>query len=134
MSNILNVEVGNETASTFLEPYIQSGNLNFLIGSGASAPAIKTAATIENEINKLLSDGKEDHANRKCLDFLSEINFANSRIASGNHATTKTVAESYAEFLSGIDKSYSHEKILYSHGRPTCSLLTTTFSLSMPQA
>lgn len=104
MSNVLTVEVGNETASAFLEPYIQSGNLNFLIGSGASAPAIKTAATIENEINKLLSDGKEEHANRKCLDFLSEINFANSRIASGTHATTKTVAESYAEFLSCIDR------------------------------
>jgi hypothetical protein len=55
MPEIVNLNSENEPAAQFLEPYLQSGNLNFLIGSGASAPAIKTAGNIEADINALLA-------------------------------------------------------------------------------
>ena len=55
MTEIVSIAADNEPAGKFLEPYFQSGNLSFLVGSGASAPAIKTAGAIESEINTLLA-------------------------------------------------------------------------------
>lgn len=48
-----------------LEKAFQSANINFLIGSGASLPAIQLAKDIEQDINDLLNAGKEDEARKK---------------------------------------------------------------------
>lgn len=67
--------VGNEDEETakVLAPYIQSGNLNFLIGSGASLPAIKTAGNIEKTLDKLIKKGKRAEADREMVDFIEAI-------------------------------------------------------------
>ncbi|MGK9041793.1 SIR2 family protein [Rhizobium sp. SA279] len=62
----------DETAKV-LAPYVQSGNLNFLIGSGASLPAIKTAGNIEKKLDKLIKDGKAEEADREMVVFIEEI-------------------------------------------------------------
>jgi hypothetical protein len=56
MTEIVCIADDNQPAPKLLEPYLQSGNLSFLIGSGASYPAIKTAGNIEAEINSLLAE------------------------------------------------------------------------------
>ena len=87
-----------------LEAYIQSGNLNFLIGSGASVPAIKLAGNIEHEIDALLQDKKEVEADLKALDFIEEIIDINrdviSEIYSDDIAQT---LQGYSDFLSSLD-------------------------------
>ncbi|MGE0060963.1 MAG: SIR2 family protein [Xanthobacteraceae bacterium] len=86
-------------------PISQSGNLNFLIGSGASAPAIKTAGAIESEINQLLIKADEVGANKKCLEFIEQIDSVHTRIlANTDDATIKNVTSSYSNFLTAIDK------------------------------
>ena len=69
------VEIGakNDDLATFLEPYIQSGALNFLIGSGASTPAVAVAGNIESELNNLIEAGDSDDADLLCLDFIESI-------------------------------------------------------------
>jgi hypothetical protein len=106
MTEIVNLNSDNEPAAKFLEPYFQSGNLNFLIGSGASAPAIKTAGNIETDINTLLAANNDAEADKKSLDFITTISSVNSKLSMtwGSNPTIAKVRKSYVDFLSSIDK------------------------------
>src|ERR1700677_1022950 len=104
MAQIIDIDANNENASALLGPYIQSGNLNFLIGSGASYPAIKTAGDIEFEINACLAAGNEDCANTKSLDFIEVIDDVHAKIvANSNEPNIKNVIDGYSRFVSLID-------------------------------
>jgi hypothetical protein len=108
MPDIVNLNSENEPAAQILEPYLQSGNLNFLIGSGASAPAIKTAGNVEAEINTLLAANNEIEANKKSLEFIAAISTTNSRLSTTwgpapSQAIVK-VRRAYINFLTSIDK------------------------------
>lgn len=63
----------DENTAKLLAPYIQSGNLNLLIGSGASVPAIKTAGDIEKKLNDLIKDGKSNEADIEMVAFIEAI-------------------------------------------------------------
>lgn len=51
----------------------QSGNINFLLGSGASHPAIPVVGAVEKEIVELFDDDKLDEANLKMYEFLALV-------------------------------------------------------------
>jgi hypothetical protein len=104
MTQILEIGTGNETASKFMEPYLQSGNLNFLIGSGASAPAISVAGAIENELNELLAAGEDTQADIKCVEFIQAINAVHTKVVSGADANVNKVTNDYGELVSCIDR------------------------------
>ncbi len=105
MAEIFEVTGNEEAFSKLLEAYIQSGNLNFLIGSGASLPAIKTAGNIEDDINKFLDQGKEAEADKKCLEFIEAINTVHSSItAKPPVAAVAETISGYSEFAAVIDK------------------------------
>lgn len=104
MATILDIDANNEHAAAFLGPYIQSGRLNFLIGSGASFPAIKTAGNIETDINACLVAGDENCANKKCLQFVDAINEVHAKIlAKSNDPDIKKAIDGYSRFASLID-------------------------------
>jgi len=93
-----------EESKDYLKSYIQSGNLSFLIGSGASYPAIKLAGNIEADINALLAEEKEAEADLLCLDFIENLESENDIISLGlQTGDTKTTLEYYTEFLKVID-------------------------------
>ncbi len=105
MADILNVSADDENASKFLESYIQSGSINFLIGSGASFPAIATAGDIEAEIDELLVAGDAEGASRRCLAFVEEIDAIHGKMATVEEADPiHGVVESYKLFLSTLDR------------------------------
>ncbi|MFM7389803.1 MAG: hypothetical protein ACKO34_04160 [Vampirovibrionales bacterium] len=56
-----------------LRKLIQSGHLNFLIGSGASSDAIKLMGNIENELKALYDEGKTEEAETKETEFTNQI-------------------------------------------------------------
>jgi hypothetical protein len=127
MTQILDIGADNEPASKFLEPYVQSGTLNFLIGSGASAPAITTAGNIESEINALLTAGNEIQANMKCLDFIGQIDKVHAKIIAGSDAAVQKVVDSYSEFLSVIDSVlFARKSILLPR---QASVFTTNYDM-----
>jgi len=105
MAQSIELEAGVDHAASFLEPYVQSGSLNFLIGSGASFPAIKMAGSIEDEINKLLAANSEAEANLKCVSFVEAINLAHRKILkTPDEADTKSVVHGYSRFTGLIDR------------------------------
>lgn len=104
MAETIQLATNGDEAALVLGPYIQSGNLNFLLGSGASFPAIPTAGTIEAEINALLQAGDEEGAAHRCLGLIEEIDAVHSAIgaaAEGNPVAVVTA--SYKRFLSTLD-------------------------------
>jgi hypothetical protein len=132
MTQILEIGKDNAEASQFLEPYVQSGNLNFLIGSGASAPAIKTAGNIEAEINKLIADGEEAKADAKCFDFITEINAVHAKILADKDATVRLVASGYCKLISSIDRIlFARKNILLPR---QANIFTTNYDLFIEHA
>lgn len=132
MTQILEIDADDEVVTKFLESYVQSGNLNFLIGSGASCPAIKTAGNIETEIDLLLTFGDDDQANIKCLDFIEHIDDVHSKIIANSDDTVKKVAESYSEFLSVIDRIlFARKNILLPR---QANIFTTNYDMFVEHA
>lgn len=73
MARLLTIDRDREEINNLLLRLFQSGNINFLIGSGASMPAIRIAGQIEKEINALKESNKEAEAESKIATFLSEM-------------------------------------------------------------
>lgn len=91
--------------SDVLVYYIQSGSLNFIIGSGASVPAISLAGGIEKEIDELLSAGNHNAANRKALEFIQSLESQNLALDMGIEGDeVAQTLERYSEFLHTLDQ------------------------------
>lgn len=76
MAKLISIEDIKKSFSEIL----QSSHINFLLGSGASLPAIKTVGNIENEVTKLYEEDKDDEANKNIYQFISGIQEATNRI------------------------------------------------------
>ena len=97
-------DADNQNVSKLLEPYIQSGALNFLFGSGASFPAIATAGNIEAEIDADLMLGLDEDADKKSFTFLEAINAINRQFLVGAPgADAIAVRERYQRFVRILD-------------------------------
>lgn len=73
MAQIINAnDMGEELRKRLLRSF-QSGHINFLLGSGASQPAISTAGSIEAEIVGLISAGDDEGAYAKLYAFLEAV-------------------------------------------------------------
>lgn len=102
----------DEETAKVLAPYIQSGSLNFLIGSGASLPAIKTAGNIEKTLDELIKEGKQAEADREMVDFIEAIGktykqLVNDSVYSNDLDET---FNNYSRFISIIDKILFYRK------------------------
>jgi hypothetical protein len=61
----------------------QSGRANFLIGSGASRPAIRTAGNIEAAIDHLFQSNDTEEANKKIYELLIDIQLPTNSLITG---------------------------------------------------
>ncbi len=73
MANIINIDKNKEEFIETLQKAVQSANLNFLIGSGCSDPAIKILGNIEKNIQKAIKEGNEQKAEKLTFDFLKPL-------------------------------------------------------------
>jgi len=86
----------------------QSGNINFLIGSGASSPVIETAGNIESEIDKEFAEGNEFAAIEQLYNFILNLLTSNKSLLETrdledtNNKTVKALIH-YKMFLSNIE-------------------------------
>lgn len=104
MAKTVVADPDNANVSKLLEPYIQSGALNFLFGSGASFPAIATAGNIEAEIDSHLLLGNDEDADKKSFAFLEAINAVNRALLNkASCGDAIAVSESYQRFVRTLD-------------------------------
>lgn len=115
------------------ESYIQSGNLNFLVGSGASVPAIKVAGNIEAEIGSLLIGGNVADADLRALEFIEELAETNVDLLAeiDDQSITETLAN-YSDFLSAVDGIlFERKNILLPR---QANIFTTNYDLFIEKA
>ncbi len=73
MAHILDLDKVGKDIRKSLARSFQSGHVNFLIGSGASLPAIPAAGAIEQEIAHLFATSKDEAARSRMYEFLEGI-------------------------------------------------------------
>lgn len=133
MADIVDIAADAESTAKFLQSYVQSGNINFLIGSGASFPAIPTAGNIETEINGRLAAGDEDGASRRCLTFIEEIDSVHNKMATVEEGDpVHGVVQSYKLFLSTIDRILFERKNILLPRQAT--VFTTNYDMFLEHA
>ncbi len=133
MAHALNLETAEEDFRKNLARSIQSAHLNFLIGSGASYPAIPTAGAVEAEIVSLFEAGDEDGAYLKLYDFLAAIQVPTNSLIVGTSdmAITSTVAN-YTEYLGIIEAILRERRTSLLPKQAT--IFTTNYDLFIEQA
>lgn len=105
MANIIDIseDQNQDRLINILRKSLQSCNLNFIIGSGCSYPAIKPLGNVEREIYDLLQEGKELEAEKIKYLFLKPI-AKSSNILSGSDYDEKTTEtlNNHHEFIHNI--------------------------------
>lgn len=133
MARVFDLETATDDIRKNLARSIQSANLNFLIGSGASYPAIPTAGEVEAEIASLFETGNEDGAYLKLYDFLATIQMpTNSLIAGSSDAKITTTVANYTEYLGAIEAILGERRT--SLLPKQASIFTTNYDLFIEQA
>lgn len=106
----LSIQEEPDTCDTVLTKVLQSGHANFLIGSGASRPAIAVAGNIELYLNKLLEEGAPEYEQKK-FGFVRDIQISsNNLIANRPSAKDTTTILHYRDFLSAVVKILEERK------------------------
>jgi hypothetical protein len=133
MARVSNLDTAAEEIRANLARSCQSANVNFLIGSGASWPAIPPAGAVEEDIAALFEADDEEAAHLKLYDFLATIQApTNNLIAGVPDAKNATTVTNYTEFLGII------ETILSKRGTSLlpkqATIFTTNYDLFIEQA
>lgn len=116
-----------------VEAYIQSGNLSFLLGSGASLPAIPLAGNIESKINELIETDENATADIVALSFIEDIEEKDTAVSIGlDYRETAQSLTRYVEFLSAIDRILFERKNLLLPRQ--ANVFTTNYDLFIERA
>ncbi|WP_368937451.1 SIR2 family protein [Proteus terrae] len=104
---------GQDNDRDYFERIFQSANINFLIGSGASLPAINVLGNIENELQELVNSENEVGYFDKATDFLHSVWAPHKYMLGLNNVApfppdfvknVDIVRKNYSEFLSSLEK------------------------------
>jgi hypothetical protein len=135
MANRIDISNENDRKNLVvgLRKAFQSANLNFLIGSGCSNPAIRPLGDIEKQIYDLITAGKELHGEICLYDFLLPIAESNNKVMdSSSDADTEKTLDNYRDFIHTIlnilikRKSNIHTK--------QATIFTTNYDLFIEKA
>ncbi len=134
MANIIKIETDKEKFISTLQKGVQSANLNFLIGSGCSDPAISTLGTTEKEIQSLLENSKIEDAEKKTFEFLNPFVDSTSQIVSDAELDEKhqRTFDNYKSFIETITKLLFERKSNILHKQAT--IFTTNYDLFIEKA
>ncbi len=117
----------NELIAT-VQKAVQSANLNFLIGSGCSLPAIEVLGKIEKDIQEKLESGKEKEAEKLIFDYLKPFVESTKKLTNNSlDADHSKTLNNYLEFIGAISKILFERKSNILHKQAT--IFTTNYDL-----
>src|SRR5947207_3256808 len=90
---------------------LQSGHINFLIGSGASLPAIEAAGALERKVAELLDAGKAAEGQVAMYTFLSKLQEpTNKLIKDTDDERNGETLKRYEDFLRVLEAILSERR------------------------
>lgn len=123
MANIIKTNREKEEFRSKISRLFQSGNINFIFGSGASYPAISVAGSVEKEIQKALDEGRDDDAESLIYDLLKGVqnpftlyfsppvaeNLKTPELKKFEENTARSLSQ-YSEFISRLEAILNERK------------------------
>lgn len=104
MTRIVELASSSEDIQKSLARSFQSGHINFLIGSGASFPAIPPAGTVEQEIAALFDAGADENARGRMYEFLRGVQEPTNALIRNHESAGNTEAiKNYSDYLKIIE-------------------------------
>lgn len=105
MANNLTLAADLKRVNDMLFKLFQSTRLNFMLGSGASMPAINIAGDIEGLVQSSYNDGNELLAEQTLYSFLQNINTATAKLVQNYSDPNITLVKgSYAGLIRNIER------------------------------
>lgn len=133
MARTIDLATHEQDFAQLLQSYIQSGKINFLIGSGASKPAIQTASDIEKQINALLLKKQDSQANLLALEFIEDLSEKNASLLQGTGSVeVNNTAEAYTQFIAIVDSILFERKNLLLPRQ--ANIFTTNYDMFLEHA
>ncbi len=133
MANHLTTTVNEKEIQEMFFKLFQSTRLNFLLGSGASMPAISIAGDLEARIQATYDAENEDEANSLLYEFLIKINENTSQLVNKTPVkNNKIVQNGYASLLKNVEEILNRRrtKILSKQA----NIFTTNYDLFIEDA
>jgi hypothetical protein len=111
MARTVSIKSNQSECDTTLTKALQSGHINFLLGSGASLPAIATAGGIENTLDKLLEKSDSKGFNEARHSFLNQLQTStNALIANSGDTSNEATLDQYRQFLWNLSRILDERK------------------------
>lgn len=133
MAKSLDIDKDKTELIKILQKTVQSCNLNFLIGSGCSCPAINALGSIEKDIDKLYMDKKEPEADKKLADFLKTFTTSTKKLLENTlDDKHRHTLEYYNQFLKAISLILFERKSHILHKQAT--VFTTNYDMFIEKA
>lgn len=129
MANIIKTNEDKVKFRETITRLFQSGNINFILGSGASYPAISVAGNVENEIQTALEEDKTDEAERKIYDLLKGVKIPFTGKENDN---IKTTVKNYQDFIGKVESILIERKS--SLIPKQANIFTTNYDLFLEKA
>ena len=133
MAQVLTLGEVNNDIHKGLARSFQSGNVNFLVGSGASMPAIPAAGQIEQDIAALFEAGDEEQARSRMYEFLAGIQTpTNTLINDEDHGGLVQSLTYYADYIGIVEMILSERRTTLLPKQAT--IFTTNYDLLIEKA
>ena len=133
MARIIELDKPDDEIGKTLSRSFQSAHVSFLIGSGASQPAIPTAGGIEQEIADLFEAGREDEARFRMYEFLASIQGPmNKLIEEEDDDLNNRSLENYRRYLESVETILSERRTDILPKQAT--IFTTNYDLFIEKA
>ena len=111
MADIIEISENINKFAEIMRKSIQSANINFLIGSGCSYPAIGILGDIENEIQEMIDSEEDDEAEKLLCNFLKPLVISASVLKSDtSEGDIEKTLENYIAFLNNISRILTKRK------------------------
>lgn len=133
MAHVSRIDTDREAITKSLVRSFQSGHLNFLLGSGASLPAIPIAGAAEQEITALLQADDIENAALRTFELIATVQDpTNLLIRDTARASNTTTKNHYMQFLRVLETLLSdrHSNLL----PRKANLFTTNYDLFVEAA
>jgi len=133
MAKSIDIDKDKNDLIKILQKTVQSCNLNFLIGSGCSIPAIKALGPIEQEVETLYKENNETKAENKLADFLKPLIESTKQLIDNKpDAEHKTTIKNYSDFLKAISILLFERKSHILHKQAT--IFSTNYDMFIEKA
>jgi len=133
MARVLDIVASSKEIRKSLARLFQSGHVNFLLGSGASLPAISIAGPVEQQINSLVEANNYEEAKKLAQGFLESVQApTNTLIEEGVSENNDETIKRYKDLLGIVEIILTERKTTLLPKQAT--IFTTNYDLFIEKA